>query len=106
MRFRDLSEFRFRERLPDHAPHRPNHRAQIPDWVADSHALVHPDTPGHWAGRLAERHRILARSLADRGHTLANGGLRRSGGVWGRRAWVGSVRLARAEVWVRAPGRG
>ncbi|MFH8260532.1 MobF family relaxase [Streptomyces roseolus] len=65
------AELRFRERLPDHAPHRPNHRAQIPDWVADSHALVHPDTPEHWADHLAERHRILARSLADRGHTLA-----------------------------------
>ncbi|MFD7861593.1 MobF family relaxase [Streptomyces sp. NPDC059783] len=65
------AELRFRERLPDHAPHRPNHRAQIPDWVADSHALAHPDTPEHWTGHLAERHRILARSLADRGHTLA-----------------------------------
>ncbi|SDN68193.1 hypothetical protein [Streptomyces wuyuanensis] len=31
-----------------------------------------PPPPGHWAGHLAERHRILARSLADRGHTLAN----------------------------------
>ncbi|MER7000703.1 MobF family relaxase [Streptomyces sp. NPDC000410] len=65
------AELRWRERLPDHAPHRPNHRGPIPDWVADSHALVHPDTPQHWAGHLAERHRILARSLADRGHTLA-----------------------------------
>ncbi|MEU5196073.1 MobF family relaxase [Streptomyces scabiei] len=65
------AELRFRERLPDHAPHRPNHRGQIPDWVADSHALVHPDTPEHWGTHLAERHRILARSLADRGHTLA-----------------------------------
>ncbi|MYS33446.1 conjugative relaxase-like TrwC/TraI family protein [Streptomyces sp. KhCrAH-43] len=65
------AELRFRERLPDHAPHRPNHRTPIPDWVADSHALVHPDTPEHWATHLAERHRILARSLADRGHTLA-----------------------------------
>ncbi|MGZ2361686.1 relaxase domain-containing protein [Streptomyces sp. 372A] len=65
------AELRFRDRLPDHAPHHPNHRAQIPDWVADSHALVHPDTPEHWATHLAERHRFLARSLADRGHTLA-----------------------------------
>ncbi|MFI6278048.1 MobF family relaxase [Streptomyces sp. NPDC050988] len=65
------AELRFRERLPDHAPHRPNYRGQIPDWVADSHALVHPDTPEHWITHLAERHRILARSLADRGHTLA-----------------------------------
>ncbi|WP_440581220.1 MobF family relaxase [Streptomyces sp. PT19] len=65
------AELRFRERLPDRAPHRPNYRGQIPDWVADSHALVHPDTPAHWAGHLAERHRILARALADRGHTLA-----------------------------------
>ncbi|WP_331725298.1 MobF family relaxase [Streptomyces zaomyceticus] len=66
------AELRFRDRLPDHTPHRPNHRAQIPDWAADSHALIHPDTPEHWATHLAERHRILARSLADRGHTLAN----------------------------------
>ncbi|MEV0965513.1 MobF family relaxase [Streptomyces sp. NPDC049910] len=66
------AELRLRERLPDHPPHRPNHRGTIPDWVADSHALAHPDTPQHWAGHLAERHRILARSLADRGHTLAN----------------------------------
>ncbi|MFE1781574.1 MobF family relaxase [Streptomyces sp. NPDC059506] len=65
------AELRFRERLPDHPPHRPNHRGQIPDWVADSHALVHPDTPEHWVTHLAERHRILARSLAGRGHTLA-----------------------------------
>ncbi|MFF7115429.1 MobF family relaxase [Streptomyces albogriseolus] len=65
------AELRFRERLPDHPPHRPNHRAPLPDWVADSHALIHPDTPEHWATHLAERHRILARSLADRGHTLA-----------------------------------
>ncbi|MFI5867128.1 MobF family relaxase [Streptomyces sp. NPDC051546] len=65
------AELRFRERLPDHAPHRPNYRGPIPDWVADSHALIHPDTPEHWAGHLAERHRILARSLAERGHTLA-----------------------------------
>ncbi|GAA2720593.1 MULTISPECIES: MobF family relaxase [Streptomyces] len=65
------AELRFRDRLPDHAPHRPNHRGAIPDWVADSHALIHPDTPEHWATHLAERHRILARSLADRGHTLA-----------------------------------
>ncbi|MCX4826947.1 relaxase domain-containing protein [Streptomyces sp. NBC_01142] len=65
------AELRWRERLPDHAPHRPNHRGEIPDWVADSRALVHRDTPEHWVTHLAERHRILARSLADRGHTLA-----------------------------------
>ncbi|MER5376301.1 MobF family relaxase [Streptomyces sp. NPDC002553] len=65
------AELRWRERLPDHAPHRPNYRSEIPDWVADRHALVHPDTPEHWVTHLAERHRILARSLADRGHTLA-----------------------------------
>ncbi len=65
------AELRFRERLPDHLPHRPNHRGEIPDWVADSHALSHPGTPAHWRTHLAERHRILARSLADRGHTLA-----------------------------------
>ncbi|MEU1707573.1 hypothetical protein ABZ478_19500 [Streptomyces sp. NPDC005706] len=65
------AELRFRERLPDHAPHRPHHRGEIPDWAADSHALTHPDTPAHWRTHLAERHRILARSLADRGHTLA-----------------------------------
>ncbi|MEV4868517.1 MobF family relaxase [Streptomyces syringium] len=65
------AELRWRERLPDHGPHRPSHRGQIPDWVADRHALVHPDTPEHWVTHLAERHRILARALADRGHTLA-----------------------------------
>ncbi|MFJ5817336.1 MobF family relaxase [Streptomyces sp. NPDC093108] len=65
------AELRWRERLPDHAPHRPNYRGEIPDWAADRHALVHPDTPEHWVTHLAERHRILARSLADRGHTLA-----------------------------------
>ncbi|MER6038352.1 hypothetical protein ABT133_31335 [Streptomyces sp. NPDC001835] len=65
------AELRFRDRLPDHAPHRPHHLGEIPDWVADSHALTHPDTPAHWRTHLAERHRILARSLADRGHTLA-----------------------------------
>ncbi|MFI9019315.1 MobF family relaxase [Streptomyces griseus] len=65
------AELRFRDRLPDHPPHHPSHRAQIPDWVADSHALAHPDTPEHWATHLAERHRTLARSLTDRGHTLA-----------------------------------
>ncbi|MFG3207376.1 MobF family relaxase [Streptomyces sp. NPDC048192] len=65
------AELRWRDRLPDHPPHQPNHRAEIPDWVADRHALTHPDTPEHWRTHLAERHRILARSLADRGHTLA-----------------------------------
>lgn len=65
------AELRWRERLPDHPPHRPSHRGEIPDWVADRHALVHLDTPEHWRTHLAERHRILARSLADRGHTLA-----------------------------------
>lgn len=65
------AELRLRDRLPDHPPHRPNHRGEIPDWVADRHALVHPHTPEHWVTHLAERHRILARSLADRGHTLA-----------------------------------
>ncbi|MER6434507.1 MobF family relaxase [Streptomyces sp900105245] len=65
------AELRLRERLPDHPPHQPNHRGEIPDWVADRHALVHPDTPAHWVTHLAERHRILTRSLADRGHTLA-----------------------------------
>ncbi|MFD0432207.1 hypothetical protein ACFQ60_48160, partial [Streptomyces zhihengii] len=65
------AELRFRDRLPDHAPHRPHHRGPLPDWVADSHALAHPDTPAHWTTHLAERHRILARALADRGHTLA-----------------------------------
>ncbi|MGW3361218.1 AAA family ATPase [Streptomyces bungoensis] len=65
------AELRFRDRLPDHLPHRPSHRGEIPDWVADSHALTHPGTPAHWRTHLAERHRILARSLADRGHTLA-----------------------------------
>ncbi|MFF1680738.1 MobF family relaxase [Streptomyces sp. NPDC058256] len=65
------AELRWRERLPDHLPHRPNHRGEIPDWVADRHALVHPGTPGHWVTHLAERHRILARSLTDRGQTLA-----------------------------------
>ncbi|MGW1155972.1 MobF family relaxase [Streptomyces rubiginosohelvolus] len=66
------AELRFRERLPDHLPHRPTHRGELPDWVADRHALTHPDTPAHWASHLAERHRILARALADRGHTLAS----------------------------------
>ncbi|MFJ3575923.1 MobF family relaxase [Streptomyces rubiginosohelvolus] len=65
------AELRWRERLPDHLPHRPTHRGELPDWVADRHALTHPATPEHWAGHLAERHRILARALADRGHTLA-----------------------------------
>lgn len=65
------AELRWRERLPDHTPHRPSNRGEIPDWVADRHALTHPDTPAHWVTHLAERHRILARSLADRGHTLA-----------------------------------
>ncbi|GGZ24685.1 hypothetical protein GCM10010300_80180 [Streptomyces olivaceoviridis] len=41
------AELRFRERLPDHAPHRPYHRGELPDWVADRHALVHPETPEH-----------------------------------------------------------
>ncbi|WP_330342642.1 MobF family relaxase [Streptomyces sp. NBC_00557] len=65
------AELRLRDRLPDQPPYRPNHRAEIPDWVADRHALTHPDTPEHWRTHLAERHRILARSLTDRGHTLA-----------------------------------
>ncbi|MEU5241680.1 MobF family relaxase [Streptomyces lydicus] len=65
------AELRWRERLPDHLPHRPNHRGEIPDWVADRHALLHPDTPEHWRTHLAERHRILTRSLTARGHTLA-----------------------------------
>lgn len=65
------AELRWRDRLPDHTPHRPNHRGEIPDWAADRHALVHPHTPDHWVTHLAERHRILARALADRGHTLA-----------------------------------
>ncbi|MCZ1011971.1 relaxase domain-containing protein [Streptomyces lydicus] len=65
------AELRWRERLPDHPPHRPRHRGEIPDWVADRHALTHPDTPEHWRTHLAERHRILTRSLADRGQTLA-----------------------------------
>ncbi|MET8516898.1 MobF family relaxase [Streptomyces sp. NPDC005077] len=66
-----VAELLLRERLPDHLPHRPDDRGEIPDWVADRHALTHPDTPEHWRHHLAERHRILARSLADRGHTLA-----------------------------------
>ncbi|MFE7779440.1 C-terminal helicase domain-containing protein, partial [Streptomyces sp. NPDC057445] len=65
------AELRYRDRLPDHPPHRQNHHGDIPDWVADRHALTHPDTPLHWREHLAERHRILARSLAERGHTLA-----------------------------------
>ncbi|MET8816394.1 MobF family relaxase [Streptomyces sp. NPDC004549] len=65
------AELRWRERLPDHLPHQASHRGEIPDWVADRHALVHPSTPEHWVTHLAERHRILARALADRGHTLA-----------------------------------
>ncbi|WP_331725947.1 MobF family relaxase [Streptomyces sp. NBC_00470] len=65
------AELRWRDRLPDHPPHRPNHRGALPDWVADRHALTHPDTPAHWTTHLAERHRILARSLTERGHTLA-----------------------------------
>ncbi|MFF9458662.1 MobF family relaxase [Streptomyces flaveolus] len=65
------AELRLRKRLPDHPPYRPTHRGDIPDWVADRHAMAHPGTPDHWVAHLAERHRILARSLADRGHTLA-----------------------------------
>ncbi|WP_406291613.1 MobF family relaxase [Streptomyces sp. NBC_00624] len=65
------AELRLRGRLPDHLAHRPDHRGEIPDWVADRHALTHRATPEHWRHHLAERHRILARSLADRGHTLA-----------------------------------
>ncbi|WP_277347755.1 MobF family relaxase [Streptomyces barkulensis] len=65
------AELRLRDTLPDHPPHRPNHHGDIPDWVADRHALVHPATPDHWRTHLAERHRILTRSLKDRGHTLA-----------------------------------
>ncbi|WP_327425337.1 relaxase domain-containing protein [Streptomyces sp. NBC_01707] len=65
------AELRLRDRLPDHLPHRPDHRGEIPDWVADRHALTHPATPEHWRHHLAERHRILGRSLTDRGHQLA-----------------------------------
>lgn len=65
------AELRWRERLPDHLPHRPENRGELPDWVADRHALTHQGTPEHWVTHLAERHRILARSLSDRGHTLA-----------------------------------
>lgn len=65
------AELRLRERLPDHLAHRPDHRGEIPDWVADRHALTHRATPEHWRHHLAERHRILGRSLAERGHTLA-----------------------------------
>ncbi|MFE7779432.1 hypothetical protein ACFU5O_37370, partial [Streptomyces sp. NPDC057445] len=65
------AELRSRDRLPDHPPHRQHHHGDIPDWVADRHALTHPDTPLHWREHLAERHRILARSLTERGHTLA-----------------------------------
>ncbi|MDX2733626.1 MobF family relaxase, partial [Streptomyces sp. PA03-2a] len=65
------AELRLRERLPDHLPYRPDHRGEIPDWVADRRALTHPSTPEHWRHHLAERHRILARSLGDRGHQLA-----------------------------------
>ncbi|MEU6071906.1 MobF family relaxase [Streptomyces sp. NPDC047082] len=65
------AELRLRERLPDTAPHRPSHHGALPDWVADRHALTHPDTPDHWRRHLAERHRILARSLSERGHALA-----------------------------------
>ncbi|MGW4935138.1 MobF family relaxase [Streptomyces sp. NPDC004166] len=66
------AELRLRERLPDHLPYRPNHRADTPDWAADRHALTHPHTPEHWRTHLAERHRILARSLTERGHVLAS----------------------------------
>ncbi|MFE4925157.1 MobF family relaxase [Streptomyces sp. NPDC056661] len=65
------AELRLRDRLPDHLPHRADHRGEIPDWVADRHALTHQATPEHWRHHLAERHRILGRSLTDRGHTLA-----------------------------------
>ncbi|MFE7328055.1 MobF family relaxase [Streptomyces sp. NPDC057565] len=65
------AELRLRERLPDHLAHRPDHRGEIPDWVADRSALTHPGTPEHWRHHLTERHRILARSLTDRGHELA-----------------------------------
>ncbi|MEU1596663.1 AAA family ATPase [Streptomyces sp. NPDC005708] len=65
------AELRLRQRLPDTLPYRPTHRGEIPDWVADRHALVHPGTPGHWRDHLAERHRILARALRERGQVLA-----------------------------------
>jgi len=65
------AELRLRERLPDHLPHRPDHHGDVPDWVADRTALTHPATPEHWRHHLAERHRILARSLAERGQALA-----------------------------------
>jgi hypothetical protein len=65
------AELRWREQLPEHPRHRPDHRGEIPDWVADRHALNHLDTPEHWRHHLAERHRILARSLLERGHALA-----------------------------------
>ncbi|MFD8276115.1 hypothetical protein [Streptomyces flaveolus] len=65
------AELRLRERLPDHPPYRPTHRGEIPDWVADRPAMTHPGTPDHWSAHLAERHRFLARALADRGHVLA-----------------------------------
>ncbi|GAA2447771.1 hypothetical protein GCM10010405_33980 [Streptomyces macrosporus] len=68
---RVAAELRLRDRLPDHPPHRPDHRGEVPDWVADRHALVHPDTPEHWRAHLAERHRLLAAALVDRGHALA-----------------------------------
>jgi AAA domain len=64
------AESRWRQRLPDRPPHRPDFHG-IPDWIADRHALTHPDTPDHWRHHLAERHRILTRSLDDRGNALA-----------------------------------
>ncbi|WP_326581871.1 relaxase domain-containing protein (plasmid) [Actinacidiphila glaucinigra] len=66
------AELRLRDRLPDHLPHQPNQHADIPDWAADRTCLTHPDTPGHWRQHLAERHRILARAVTARGHTLAD----------------------------------
>ncbi|MFJ3214287.1 hypothetical protein [Streptomyces flaveolus] len=37
------AELGLRERLPDHPPYRPNHRGEIPDWVADRNAMTHPE---------------------------------------------------------------
>lgn len=66
------AQLRFRECLPDLAPR------TAPATAMQSSTGSPTPTPWstrhskHWAGHLAGRHRILARSLADRGHTLAD----------------------------------
>ncbi|SFF74760.1 conjugative relaxase domain-containing protein, TrwC/TraI family [Actinacidiphila alni] len=69
---RIAAERRLRQQLPDRPALRPDHGADLPDWLAPADSLRDPDTPEAWRAHMVERRAVIAQRLEEAGVILAS----------------------------------